>query len=140
MTNPKPPSKINPIERHDPYAIRNIEQILGLFDDGDFLTKVLEGHKTLQTDLLDHKDEHGTKDCQGTMTIQISYALGKQGDVNMGATVAFKAPKKPPSSASAYIGEDGQLTLYSPMMARMHGGVRDVTNFDPEIGEIRDAD
>ncbi|WP_456390429.1 hypothetical protein [Profundibacter sp.] len=140
MTDKKPPAKINAPEPHDPYQIRTIEQILGLFDGGGFLAEVMEGHKKLQTDLLDHKDEHGTKGCEGTMTIQIKYALGKQGDVGMGATANFKPPKKPPSSASAYIGDDGKLTLFSPMMARMQSGIRDVTDHDPETGEIIDAD
>ncbi len=71
------------------------------------------------------------------MTLQVNYALGKSGDVAMGATVTFKAPKKPPSSAAAFIGDDGELTLFSPFMARMHKPVRDVSEpYDPETGEI----
>lgn len=73
------------------------------------------------------------------MTLQISYAVGNAGDVGMGATVTFKAPKKPPSSAAAYINDAGELTLYSPMMARMQRPVRDASNFDPETGEVRDV-
>ena len=65
--------------------------------------------------------------------------IGKQGDVDMGATVNFNAPKAPPASASAFIDENGQMTLYSPLMKRMHGGVRDVTPHDPETGEVRDV-
>lgn len=125
---------------HDPYKMRTIEQILKLFDGGDFLDKLLQDHKQLQVDLLEHKAEHGTKGCQGSMTIQINYALGKSGDVAMGAVATFKAPKKPPSSAAAFINDDGELTLYSPFMARMHQPIRDVTDFDPETGEVRDTD
>ncbi|PCJ75551.1 MAG: hypothetical protein COA53_06555 [Rhodobacteraceae bacterium] len=139
MTNRKSTSDAGTIEPHDPYKMRTLEQILALFDGGDFLAEVLSGHKQLQLDLLDHKAEHGTKGCQGTMTLQVSYALGKSGDVAMGATVTFKPPKKPPSSAAAYINDAGELTLYSPFMARMHQPVRDAA-FDPETGEIRDAD
>lgn len=136
---PKPSSQIIPSEPRDPYRLRTLEQILSLFDGGEFLQKVMDGHEQLQIDLIDHKAEHGTKGCQGTMTLQVSYALGKSGDVSMGATVTFKPPKKPPSSAAAFIDEDtGQLTLYSPFMARMHTPPKDVTDFDPETGEIRD--
>lgn len=134
---PQPPAQQEP---HDPYKLRSIEQILRLFDGGEFLAEVLEGHKQLQRDLLDHKEEHGTKGCSGSMTLTINYALGKSGDVSMGATVAFKPPKKPPSSAAAFINDDGELTLYSPFMARMHEPVRDVTDYDPETGEVRDVD
>jgi hypothetical protein len=74
------------------------------------------------------------------MTISVSYALGKSGDVAMGARVEFKSPKKPPSSAAAFINDDGELTLYSPFMARMHRPLRDVEDIDPETGEVRDPD
>lgn len=140
MTKTAPPEAPARPDPHDPYKMRSLEQILSLFDGGDFLAEVLRGHRDLQLDLLEHKEQHGTKGCQGAMTIQVSYALGKQGDVAMGATVSFKAPKKPPSSAAAFINEDGELTLYSPLMARMQAPVRDVSNYDPETGEIRDPD
>lgn len=140
MTKDKPPAAFTNTEAHDPFKMRTIEQILALFDGGDFLAEVLEGHKTLQLDLLEHKAEHGTKGCNGSMTLQISYALGKSGDVAMGANVSFKAPKKPASSAAAFINDDGELTLYSPFMAKMHQPVRDVSDHDPETGEVRDVD
>ncbi|MCZ4351569.1 hypothetical protein O4H61_03485 [Roseovarius aestuarii] len=140
MTNKKPPTQIVKAAPHDPYKMRTLEQIFALFDGGDFLAEVMEGHKQLQLDLLEHKAEHGTKGCAGTMTLQISYALGKSGDVGMGATASFKPPKKPPSSAAAFINDNGELTLYSPFMARMHQPVRDATDYDPETGEVRDVD
>ncbi|KAB6714301.1 hypothetical protein [Roseobacter sp. TSBP12] len=140
MAKKTTPTEITTREPHDPYKMRTLEQILALFDGGDFLAKVMSGHKQLQIDLLDHKEEHGTKGCNGSMTLQVNYALGKSGDVAMGATVTFKAPKKPPSSAAAFINDNGELTLYNPFMARMHQPIRDVTDFDPETGEIRDAE
>lgn len=127
-------------DAHDPYKMRSLEQILSLFDGGDFLAELLDGHRQLQRDLLDHKAEHGTKDCKGSMTIKIDYVLGKSGDVAMGASVDFKSPKKPPSSAAAFINDDGELTLYSPFLSRMQQPVRDVPNYDPETGEIRDIE
>lgn len=142
MAKQKPPTEIAKPDAHDPYKMRSLEQILQLFDGGDFLAEVMAGHKQLQIDLLDHKAEHGTKGCSGKMTLEVSYALGKSGDVGMGATVTFKPPKKPPSSAAAFINESGELTLYSPFMARMHQPVRDVEDYDfeQETGEIRDTD
>lgn len=125
---------------HDPYRMRSIEQILSLFDGGDFLAELLDGHRQLQCDLLEHRNEHGTKDCKGSMTIKIDYELGKSGDVAMGAKVEFKAPKKPASSAAAYINDDGELTLYSPLLSRMQQPVRDASNYDPDTGEIRDIE
>ncbi|MBR9651885.1 hypothetical protein [Thalassovita aquimarina] len=139
MTKKKSPPEIAPHDPHDPFKMRTIEQILTLFDGGDFLTEIMTGHQKLMQDLLDHNAEHGSKGCNGSMTIQLSYAVGNAGDVGMGATVSFKPPKKPASSASAYINDAGELTLYSPMMARMHSGVRDVTPYDPETGEVRDV-
>jgi len=139
MTKKKPQSAPPEPDAHDQYAIRTIEQLFSLFDGGDFLAEVLEGNRQLQVDMLEHRDMHGSKGCSGSMTIKISYALGKQGDLDMGAKATFDAPKPPPASASAYIDEHGQMTLYSPLMARMHGGVRDVTPHDPETGEVRDV-
>lgn len=125
---------------HDPYKMRTLEQILMLFDGGDFMAEIMDGHTKLMGDLLEHNAEHGPKGCEGEMTIKLKYAVGNAGDVGMGATVKFVPPKKPPSSAGAYINDVGELTLYSPMMKRMHQPVRDAETFDPETGEIRDAD
>ncbi len=139
-TNLKPiasPAVTKP-DPHDPYKMRSIEQILSLFDGGAFLADLLEGHRDLQHALLDYRDEHSAKGCKGSMNLKIDYALGKSGDVVMEAHVEFKAPKKPVSSAAAYINQDGELTLYSPMLTRMQHGVRDVEDHDPETGEIRD--
>jgi len=143
MTQKKTPEAVA-TDPHDRFRLQSLEQILSIFDGGAFMDEVLLGHRQLQMDLLDHKEEHGPKGCQGSMTITVNYALGKSGDVGMGATVAFKAPKKPPASAAAYIDEDGNLTLFSPLLKRMQEPVRDasaprdVTDFDPETGEIRD--
>ncbi|MEP3297600.1 MAG: hypothetical protein ABJO27_14205 [Pseudoruegeria sp.] len=138
----EPPAKVNQVEPHDPYKMRTLEQILYLFNGGDFLEEIMSGHKTLMQDLLDHNAEHGPKGCSGAMTIQLSYTVGNAGDVGMGATVAFKPPKKPPSSAGAYITDAGELTLYSPMMKQMQQPIRDVQDagYDPETGEVRDVD
>lgn len=138
MPDKKPPAQINPPTPHDPYKMRTLEQILSLFDGGDFLEKLMIDHRQLQTDLLDHHADHGGK-AKGSMTITVSYNLGKSGDVGMTAVATFKAPQKPASSAAAFINDNGELTLYSPFMARMQPGIRDVTDHDPETGEVRDV-
>ncbi len=140
MANKTPPAQINPPERHDPYKMRSLEQILTLFDGGAFLNDLMERHQGLMQELMDHLEEHGPKGCQGSMQITIDYAVGNSGDVGMGAKMEFKAPKQPKSSAAAFINDAGELTLYSPMMARMHQPVRDVSDYDPETGEVRDVD
>lgn len=140
MTAKKPPEKINAVEPHDPYKMRTLEQIILLFDGGDFMAEIMEGHKNLMQDMLEHHAQHGSKGCNGTMTLTLNYAVGKAQDVGMGANVTFKAPKKPPSSGSAYINDAGELTLFSPMMRQMQRPIRDVEEYDPETGEIRDVD
>ncbi len=136
MADKKPPARINPPDPHDPFKMRTLEQILSLFDGGEFLDGVVKDHQQLLVDLIEHHERHGGKTA-GSMTLTVNYALGKAGDVAMGAKCEFKAPKKPASSAAAYINDKGELTLYNPFMARMHQPVRD-TNYDPDTGEVRD--
>jgi hypothetical protein len=140
MAKKNTPTEVAAFEPHDPYKMRTLEQILMLFDGGDFMTEIMSGHQKLMHDLLDHNAEHGAKGCAGTMTLQLNYAVGNSGDVGMGATVSFKPPKKPASSAGAYINDAGELTLYSPMMKRMQQPIQDATDYDPETGEVRDTD
>lgn len=127
------------VQAYDPYAIRSIEQLLTLFDGGDFLTSLMERNQELLQKMQDHNDEYGHKGASGSFTLNVSYSLGGAGDLGMSASCEFKNPKKPSSKAAAYVDHQGQLTLYSPMMKRMHGGVRDAATYDPETGEIRDA-
>lgn len=139
MTAKKQPPSPEIVER-DPFAILSLAELFALFDGGDFPRDVMEANKRLLVDILDHKERHhNPKGANGTMTITIQYALGKSGDLSMGAVVTFKGPKKPPSSAAAYLGEEGQLTLYSPMMRQMHRAPRTITPHDPETGEVRDV-
>lgn len=140
MARKKAPTEVARVEPHDPYKMNTIEQILTLFDGGEFLTELMTGHKQLMNDLRSHIDEHGPKGCSGSMALQLGYTVGNAGDVGMTATVKFNPPKKPGSSAAAFINDAGELTLYSPMMRRMAEPVRDVTDYDPETGEVRDVD
>lgn len=140
MARKKTSTELARPEPHDPFKMNTFEQILTLFDGGEFLTEMMTGHRQLMQDLRAHIEEHGPKGCGGSMTLQLGYAVGNAGDVGMTATVKFQPPKKPASSAAAFINEAGELTLYSPMMRRMAEPVRDVTDYDPETGEVRDVD
>lgn len=124
---------------HDPFSIRSVEQLFSLFDGGEFLTSFMSDHRELLMDMQDHNDQYGHKGAKGSFSISVSDELGGAGDLGMKISADFKGPKKPASNAAAYVDGQGQMTLYSPMMKRMHGGVRDVTPHDPETGEVRDV-
>lgn len=139
MTKRKDQTGIATVEPHDPYAIRDLQQLFTLFDGGEFLADFMERHRKLLQAMQDYNDEFGHKGAKASFQISVSYELGGAGDLGMKATADFKEPKKPASAGAAYVDEQGRMTLYSPMMRKMHGGVRDVTPHDPETGEIRDV-
>jgi hypothetical protein len=140
MTQKKPPKTVPTADPEDPFKMRGIEQILTLFDGGSFLQSMMQQHAELLQEMAAHAETYGPKGCEGEMILRVKYASGNGGDVSMGARVEFKPPKKPASSAAAYINEAGELSLYSPMMARMQRPVRDATDYDPDTGEIRNPD
>ncbi|MFW2541502.1 hypothetical protein ACN2XU_02590 [Primorskyibacter sp. 2E107] len=139
MTNLKPPDTAPKADSFDQFSIRGIEQMLTLFDGGEFLAQFMADHLDLMQKLQDHNAEYGHKGAKGSFSLTVSYELGGAGDLGMTAQADFKAPKKPASRAAAYVDESGQISLYSPMLKRMHGGVRDATPYDPETGEVRDV-
>ena len=139
MAKKKTPQPVEQAAEHDPFAIRGFEQLLTLFDGGDFLAQFMADHHDLLQQMQDHNDEFGHKGAKGSFSLTVSYELGGAGDLGMKAQADFKGPKKPASQAAAYVDGQGQMTLYSPMMKRMHSGVRDVTPHDPETGEVRDV-
>jgi hypothetical protein len=139
MTKRKDTTDIAKVEPHDPYAIHDILQLLTLFEGGEFLAEFNRDHRDLLQQLADHNADFGTKSAKGSFKLEVSYELGAAGDLGMKVTADFKGPKKPASLAAAFVGEGGQMTLYSPMMKRMQPGVRDVTGYDQETGEIRDV-
>lgn len=126
-----------PPPEHDPYKMRSLEQILSLFDGGDFLVGIMDEHADLLQQMLDHAEKH-RKGAKGSMSIQVNYAMNAAGDVSMTATKQFTPPKEPAASTTGFVTDQGELTLYSPMMRQMHTAPRDVTPHDPETGEVRD--
>lgn len=125
---PKPARK----PRQPVPVLRSMDQILGIFNNGEFLPEVIEKMAELQRKMAEFRAAHSGK-AKGTFTISIAFEQNKMGDVSMVAVCETKAPKAPPSSAVAYVTDEGLLTLYSPMLAQMQ--VRDT--FDPDTGEIR---
>lgn len=123
-------------QAHDPYAIRTVEQLLSLPDNGDFLARILDESRNLRLDLVNFYERYGSKGCEGGITIKLKFAVGGTGDTGIAATLDISPPKPPAAKAAAYTDEDGNLTLHSPMMAKMHRPVREVV--DRESGEVRD--
>lgn len=124
--------------KRDPYALRSLDQILAIPDGGEFITDFMQRHGELLQQMNDHNAEFGNKGAKGALQLTISYEMGGSGDLGIKASAEFKPPKKPASHGHAYVNRQGELTLHSPLLTRMHGGVRDVDSFDPETGEIRD--
>ncbi|ETX26619.1 hypothetical protein [Roseivivax isoporae] len=121
----------------DEFDIRSVDQLFALLDQGDFLAEIMDGNRDLQRVLLDHRAAFGGKP-KGRMTITIDYELTKTGDVSIGGIVEFKRPKAPKASGVAYVNDQGDLSLYSPMMKRMK--VRDVTEGDRAVKSAGEAD
>lgn len=135
QTPDEPPMAL-PAPKHKRRAavkvLRSLDQIFGIFEGGDYLPEVIDKAAELHRKMMEHRETHRGK-TRGSFTLTINYDLGKHGDVSMTSTCEIKPPKAPPSSAVAFITDEGHLTLFSPMLAQME--VRDT--FDPETGEIR---
>lgn len=112
--------------------LRSLDQMLSLFDAGEFQHDLLQDFQDLLVGLKDHQLEFGGKP-KGNITLTVSFEMQRSGDVDMAATKTVAPPKKPPASAAAFVTPDGYLTLHSPLLSRMHGGVRDVADEETEI-------
>lgn len=133
----------------DPYAVRTFDQFLQLFDNGDFLQRLEEEHKAMCKALFEHYEANGEQGCKGMMTIKVAYQMPKLADLQVAAQVESKTPKPRPAMAAMYGDEQGNLSLYSPLMKQRDTGLRDVqtvdaqardvTPHDPETGEVRDV-
>lgn len=108
----------------DQFTITSMDQLLAILDGGNFHGEVMDGQADLLAALVDHQHEFGGKP-KGDMTLKITFQSQKSGDVQITGTVSFTKPKTPPASGAAYIGDDLHLTLESPMLSKMRGGVRD---------------
>lgn len=116
-----------------PYALRTIDQILAIPDEGNFLSELLQENADLIAELQDHQKAYGGAP-KGSLSISIAYELGKGGIVNMKASFATKAPKTPAASAVAWVTRDGDLTPENP--AQMKLNLRDATAHDRQIKSV----
>ena len=138
MMTARKPTEQPTHQEHDPFAIRTFEHLMTLPDGGEFLHEFNVDHRELMEALKEHVAVYGSK-AKGSFQLNFSYELGTGSDLAIEAKASFTPPKKPASKGAAYLGEQGEMTLYSPLMKKMHGGVRDVTPHDPETGEVRDV-
>ncbi|MEP5730305.1 MAG: hypothetical protein ABJL67_13165, partial [Sulfitobacter sp.] len=67
-------------EAHDPYRMRSLEQILSLFDGGQFIADFMSEHAELMQKMLEHAENH-RKGAKGSMSITVNYALNASGDL-----------------------------------------------------------
>lgn len=139
MTAPKPPTQIAP-RTSDIYAITDISRFFALFDGNEFATEFMQTVNKLIAECGDHMATHDSaKDAKGELTLKITCAPQRSGDMAFSAKVTTKAPAKPPASGTAYVGDDGRMTMASPLLQRMMGTPRDIkTPHDPDTGEVRD--
>ena len=114
------------------FEIRTLDQLFALLDGGNFLQEVMAANTELQKTLLTHREEHGGKP-KGELKIALSYQMNKHGDVAITGTFETKAPKAPAAAGVAYVNPNGQLSLHSPMLTQMAGGVRDASDTAREI-------
>lgn len=140
MPNKKPPARVNQAEPHDPYKLRTLEQITAVMDRGAFPDTIQERLVALLDDLANHRDVHPGIAAKGSLTLTLNFEVKTNGDTVLSGACNINRPKAPPATGAAFLGDSGELSLGSPMMRRMDQPVRDVTNYDPETGEIRDAD
>lgn len=113
------------------YDLRTLAQQLALLDQGAFLEELEQEQRDVMLKLREHQADYGGKP-KGTLTITLQYQVMKSGDVEITGVFDAKTPKKPAASGTAYSDEQGNLSLYSPLMKRMSGGLRDVAASDRE--------
>ncbi|WP_306155423.1 hypothetical protein [Roseovarius sp. MMSF_3281] len=113
----------------DPFKITSMDQLLAILDGGNFHTEVMDGMRDALAALVDHQAEFGGKP-KAEMTMKINFQRQKSGDLQILGECTFKKPKAPAASGAAFIGDDLNLTLESPMLAKMRSPVRDTTESD----------
>ncbi|MDN5786524.1 hypothetical protein [Pseudorhodobacter sp.] len=121
--------------RAAPPVLRGLDQFFGIFENGEFLPEIIDKLQELNAKMSEMRDRFPGGKVTGAFTLSVDMKLNKNRDVTMQGTCTIKPPKSPPSSAVAFITDQGEFTLHSPMLTQMHGGLRDT--YDPETGEIR---
>ena len=123
------PTKFKPRQElpmaSDQTILRTADQILAMFDNGEFLQQFLTNHQELIVALHNHQMNHGGK-AKGVVTIKLNYSLDKQLTLNAEADAKFDKPKAPKAAAILWTTADGDLTPQNPRQPSLPG-IRDVT-------------
>lgn len=117
---------------NDQAILRTADQILAMFDNGEFLADFLLKHQDLIIALHSHQMNQGGK-AKGKVTITLDYTLGKQLALTAEATAKFDKPKAPKAAATLWTTADGDLTPQNPQQPSLFGA-RDAT---PAVQAIR---
>lgn len=110
---------------NDQVTLRTADQILAMFDNGEFLADFLIKHQELIIALHNYQMNHGGK-AKGKSTIIMTYELGKQLVLSATAEAKFEKPKAPKAAATLWTTVDGDLTPQNPAQPSLPG-IRDVT-------------
>jgi len=140
MANKKSPAVVNAPEPHDPYTLRTLDQLTRVLDGGDFTRSVQDNLDDLKAAFDAHRENHPGTAGKGSFTLKLEFEVKPNGDTIIAGTSEIKRPKEPPATGAAHLGDGGEFSLGTPMMRRMDRPVRDVPNYDPDTGEIRDTD
>ena len=109
----------------DTVTLRTADQILAMFDNGEFLAEFLIKHQELVVAMHTHQMNHGGK-AKGRATITLNYTMGKQLTLTAEAEAKFEKPKAPKAAATLWTTADGDLTPQNPAQPSLPG-IRDVT-------------
>lgn len=103
-------------------ALRSLDQVLSLADNGDYLPELLADHTELIQALKDFANAYGAK-ATGSFTLKITYKTDQYGALDVAFTHEVKKPKRPGAKAIAWATADGAVTPNNP--AQLRFGIRD---------------
>lgn len=127
LAKPATPERTRPMQEP---ALRGIDQILALADNGQYLPVLLKDNSDLVHEIVSHSQAYGAKS-KGKLTIEIEYSTDRYGQIDMAVQHKIAAPKPPKSKAVAWATEDGGLSVANPNQRRME--IRDIGNGKREL-------
>lgn len=116
--------------------IRGLDQLLALPDNGQYLPQLLADNDALIEEITSFSQAYGAK-AAGKITIEISYATDRFGQIDIAVQHTVKAPKPPKSKATAWRGDAGGLTVANPNQRQMQ--IREVPGGGRELRSPSDV-
>jgi len=104
-------------------ALRTIDEILTLTDNGQYAPLLRAENEQLIREIVDFAASYGSK-ASGKITITINYTTDRFGQFELTAEHAIKPPKPPKAKGTAWPADEGGLTTANPNQKRME--IRDV--------------